>query len=161
MSENTETPVVEEEESSVIQQLRAEVKAAKALAKSAASEARAEISREAAANSLIPEAYKALVPYFVQEVDGDLTKEAADKWLADKGLTASPAVVEETAPVVDPAVALEEVTNLGGQIAAASAVTPDDSFAKALNDTQEGLSHIGDLPTLTSRIEALLGDGSE
>ena len=161
MSDNTETVGQEEEESLTFKNMRADLKAAKALLKTVADETRAEITRESNASNLIPKEYASLVPYFVQEVDGELTKEAADKWLADKGLTASPEVKEATAPVVDPAAALEEVTNLGGQIAAASAVTPDESFAKALNDTQEGLNHIGDLPMLTSRIEALLGDGSE
>lgn len=144
MSENTDTGTGSQEsseESSVIQTLRADLKAAKAEVKAARSDgdealatARAQVKREAEAASLMSEAgFKGLADVFAAEVDGDLTEEAASQWLKTRGLEASSDSGESSA---DPATQVGEVADLGSQVAAASGDVAQQNFGKRIDELE-------------------------
>jgi hypothetical protein len=107
----------------------------------------------------MPEGYKGLASYFEKEVEGDLTAEAASKWLADRGIQASSNDGGE-AEVKEPSKAteLQSVTDLGSAVAAAASATPEDSFQKSITEKAQELRGPGNLPELTAHIAALLGE---
>lgn len=155
MADNTDDQGSQAEDNELIRSLRAEIKAAKKDAKDAVSNARAQVKREDTAKSLMPDGFQGLADIFEQEVDGDLTADSAAKWLADRGITATPTeeVGEEEPEVVE---VFEEVTNLSGQVAAASAMAPTDSKLKAISEAADGIVGAGSLPDVTKALEAAL-----
>ena len=141
------------EDSDVIRGLREQLKTANKAAKTAGADAIAKVKRVATASSLMPEGFEGFSDIFESEVDGDLTTESAAEWLAGRGFTASLDEANEAAATQ--AAALEEVTNLGGAVAAAGNLTPEDSMSTALGEidiTKPGLS----LPDVTEMIDAIL-----
>ena len=97
-------------------QLKAQLKEAQAQADAALADARAQVERENAASQLMSNAgFAGLADVFASDVDGDLTPEAATKWLEQRGLAASP----EGAPEVNEPAAEQvgNVADLGAQIA--------------------------------------------
>lgn len=150
MSEETNA-VEGGEDSAVIKELRAQIKALKSEASSAAEEARAQVKRELSAQALVPEQFAQLTPYYLQETDGEVSKESIDQWLSAKGLVASPEPAQE-----DPAAAVQSVTDLAGAIDAAPSLTnANRDVLEQIAAAGEGLSG-WDLPELTGRLDAIL-----
>lgn len=153
MSDDTNLEEGSPEDNEVISRLRRDLKSANAAVKTAGNDAIAKVKRVATAVSLMPEGFEGFSDIFESEVDGELTKEAAAEWLAGRGFTASLDEANEAA--AEQAAGLEEVTNLGGAVAAAHSLTPEDSIATALGEidiNKPGLT----LPEVTDAIHAIL-----
>ena len=156
MDEETGTQGGEAESNELIRSLRAQIKEAKTVAKDAVEDARVKVARESTAKSLMPSGFEGLANYFEQEVDGELTAEAAAEWLKERGIAVSPDdVVEKDATIASD---VEGITNLGSAVAAAASENPDSDFDKRLGETAEGLKGAGDLPELNRKLEALFAE---
>ena len=157
MDEETGTQGGEAESNELIRSLRAQIKEAKTAAKDAVEDARTQVVRESTAKSLMPSGFEGLANYFEQEVDGELTAEAAAEWLKERGIAVSPDDVVEEAGA-SAAADVEGITDLGSAVAAAASENPDSDFDKRLGETTEGLKGPGDLPELTKKLEALFAE---
>lgn len=155
MSDNTDVQGNQPEDSSVIEGFREREKALKKELKEQEQRIRAEIKREADANALMPDAFKGLAGYFAQEVEGELTAEAAAEWLASKGVAASP---EPATPQQEsPAEALAAVTDLGASVAAASDQSGANVFNEKLGEIEKAAGNApGNLNGLTAQIAQAL-----
>lgn len=158
MSDTAYTDSNQPDESSVIQELRAQLKAAQRESRDAEATVRAKIKRESDASNLMPTGLKGLSGYFAQEVDGELTADAATEWLAARGITASPNSegAEDVEPTPSPAQALENVTDLGAAVAAAASGNLSRDLRSQMNQITEGKHGIGHLPDISRQIELLL-----
>lgn len=149
MTENAEVQG-ESPDSSVIADLREQVKRLKADAR----EAEARVERRYTAKSLMPAELEGLTPYLVQEVEGELTQEKVNEWLAEKGV--APATPSNEAPEAEQsdASSVADVADLGSAVAAASNVTPEASLQKSLAQISEDFQtrDPGSLPELTARL---------
>lgn len=131
MSDNTDQGNGSPEDSEVIRGLREQLKTANKAVKTAGDDAVAKVKRSATASSLLPDGYKGLADIYEAEVDGELDAESAAEWLKTRGFTASSD--EGAEEVVDTATELEEVTDLGGAVAAAGSLTPENTIQKQLD----------------------------
>jgi hypothetical protein len=157
MSDNTDATSIESEDSAVIQGFREREKALKKELKEQEQAIRAKIEREAQAKALMPAGYEGLAGYFEQEVDGDLTSEAATAWLAAKGVAASPDNASTAEPQVDPAQELASVTDLGASVAAASNQTTVNPKLEKMAEIEKSMgSNPGNLAELTQRLAQTL-----
>lgn len=118
------------DESDVISGLRKQLKTANAAVKTAGVDAIALVERGVVASSLMPEGYEGFADIFATEVDGELTQATANEWLAGRGFTAPSD--ELKAEAAQAAANLEAVTDLGGAVAAAGNLTPEDTIATQL-----------------------------
>lgn len=160
MSDTAYTEGVQPDESSVIQELRAKLKLAERESRDAEQIARAKIKREQDASNLMPNGLKGLAGYFAQEVEGDLTAEAATEWLAARGITASLNPEDtDTEPAATPAKALENVTDLGAAVAAAASGNLGNDVRSKMEQITEGKHGAGHLPDISRELEALLSQG--
>ena len=153
MSDNTNLEGDPPEDNEVISGLRKQLNAANKAVKTAGDDAVAKVKRVATASSLMPEGFEGFSDIFESEVDGELTKDSAAEWLKTRGFTApSDDTDAEAAEVAEE---LEKVTDLGGAVAAAGNLTPEDSVTAQLN----ALKTDGDfktLPEVTAAIDAIL-----
>jgi hypothetical protein len=153
MSDNTGQEGNLPEDNEVIRGLRQDVKDLTKAVKTAGDDAIAKVKRGAVASSLMPEGFEGLADIFESEVDGELTKEAAAEWLATRGFTASSDEASEEA--AEQAANLEAVTNLGGAVAAAGSLTPEDSVITGLGEiVKPGTPQ--SLDDVTKAIESLI-----
>lgn len=159
MDSNTDAEGNLPEESSVIKELRKKVADLERESRNAEAAARAKIERESKASQLMPEGYKGLAGYFEQEVDGDLTSEAAEQWLADRGITASLEPSTPDAETPSRAQDLEAVTDLGAAVAAAGAETSPPTAFDEVDKVLAQSKGIGNLPDVTKMIERALNQG--
>ena len=121
------------EDNELIRGLRKDLKDANARVKTAGDDAVAKVKRGQVASSLMPEEFKGLSDVFESEVDGELNEESAVEWLKGRGFsTAASEKADEDA--AQKAADLEKVTNLGGAVAAAGNLTPEDSTITALGE---------------------------
>lgn len=156
MSDNTDATSIESEDSDVIRGFRDREKALKKELKEQEQAIRAKIKRENDAKALMPKGYEGLAGYFEQEVDGELTAEAAAKWLAAKGVAAS-SDDSDPAPQVNPAQELADVTDLGASVAAASNQTSANPVTEKMAEIEkEAGQSPGNLTELTERLASLL-----
>jgi len=132
MSDDTTSGENTPEDNELIRKLRSDLKIANAKNKTAGDDAIALVERGATASGLMPEGFKGLADIFANEVDGELDKDSAAEWLKGRGFAAPPdeQVIEETETVSE----LEKVTTLGGAVAAASNLTPENSIDKQLGE---------------------------
>ena len=153
MSDNTNQEGNPPEDSEVISGLRKQLNAANKAIKTAGENAVAKVKRVQEASSLMPKGFEGLSDIFETEVDGELTEESAAEWLKGRGFTASSDDID--AEAAKKAAELEEVTNLGGAVAAAGNLTPEDSIDAQLEaiKTDGGLKT---LPEVTAAIDAIL-----
>ncbi len=153
MSDNTNLEGESPEDNEIIRGLREQLKTANKAVKTAGDDAIAKVKRTQTASSLMPEGFEGLADVFETEVDGELDAAAAATWLAGRGFTASSDEAAEEA--AKQAAALEEVTNLGGAVAAAGSLTPEDSVTTALAeiDLTGGAHRLGEV---TEAIDAIL-----
>ena len=153
MSDDTNFGEGSPEESAVIRGLRQDLKEANAKVKTAGDDAVAKVKRAQTASTLLPDEYKGLADVFEAEVDGELTPELAAGWLTGRGFAAPPDAGKEKAAEV--AAGLEEVTNLGGAVAAAGDLTPENTIDARLAkvDTHDMTQT---LPEVTAQIAAIL-----
>jgi len=161
MPDDTNDKGTSTEDSEVIKEMRVKLKAAEAKAKTAADDARKEIVREAEAINLLGDQFKGLATYMSQEVEGELTRETADKWLADRGLAVSPEASNDsgaTETEVDAATKLESVSNLGSKVAATATVTPDQEINTSISNAADDFKNIGDMPALTAKLAGILAE---
>ncbi len=153
MSDDTKLENDPPEDNKVIRGLRQQVEDLTAEVKTAGTDALAKVLRVTQASSLMPEGFEGFSDVFESEVDGELNADSAAEWLKGRGFTASSDAAE--AEAAKKAAALEEVTNLGGAVAAAGNLTPEDSVTTALGEidiTKPGLT----LPEVTEAIDAIL-----
>jgi len=122
------------EDNELIRDLRAQLKTANQATKTAGADAIALVERGATAAGLMPEGFKGLADIYAAEVDGDLDIDSATSWLAGRGFGAVPPENEQGEPAVDTAAELEAVTDLGGAVAAAGNLSPQDAITKQLED---------------------------
>ena len=132
MSDDTTTESESPEDNDIIRGLRRDLKDANARVKTAGEDAIAQVKRQDLSSSLMPEGFKGLADVFENEVDGELNAESANKWLEGRGITASSN--QEPDEAAKKAAELERVTNLGGAVAAAGNLTPEDSVIKQLDE---------------------------
>ena len=154
MTSNTNLEGVSPEDSEVIRGLREQLKTANKAVKTAGEDAIAKVKRGQTASSLMPEEFKGLSDIFETEVDGELTAESAAEWLKGRGFTASSD--EADAEAAATAAALEEVTNLGGGVAAAGNLTPEDSKTAQLEALELDPGGPHNLADVTKIIEDIL-----
>ena len=153
MDDNTTNEGSLPEDNDVIRGLRADLKDALRAVKTAGSDALAKVKRDKEASSLMPEGFEGFADIFATEVDGDLTKESAAEWLKARGFAApSEKIASEDAAH---AAQLEEVTNLGGAVAAAGNLTPEDNITKQLQEIKDS-NEYHTLPDLTAAINKVL-----
>ena len=141
------------EDNEVIRGLREQVENLSKAVKTAGKDAVAKVKRVSQASTLMPEGFKGLSDIFETEVDGELTEDSAAEWLKGRGFTASSDAAE--AEAAKRAAELEAVTNLGGAVAAAGNLTPEDSVITALGEidiNKPGMT----LPEVTAAIDAIL-----
>ena len=132
MDDNTGSGDNSPEDNEVIKELRSKLKIANADIKTAGADAIALVERGAKAAGLMPEGFKGLADIYASEVDGDLDQDSAAEWLKGRGFGVAPP--KEGEVVVDTAAELEAVTDLGGAVAAAGNLSPEDSFTKQLEE---------------------------
>ena len=154
MSEDTTSGENTPEDNELIRKLRADLKTANANIKTAGEDAIALVERGSKAAGLMPEGFKGLADIFATEVDGDLDAESAAEWLKGRGFTAAPS--ENAEEVVDTATELEAVTNLGGAVAAAGNLTPEDSLLKQIAEIDKKGTEPQTLQDVTAALEAVL-----
>ena len=154
MTSNANLEGVSPEDSEVIRGLREQLKTANKAVKTAGEDAIAKVKRGQTASSLMPEEFKGLSDIFETEVDGELTAESAAEWLKGRGFTASSD--EADAEAAATAAALEEVTNLGGAVAAAGNLTPEDSKIAQLEALELDPGGTQNLADVTKIIEDIL-----
>lgn len=152
---------VEEEDNGLIRSLRSDIDNLTKELKQAREAAAEEVRREFQAKSLLGEQYVNLAEYFVQEVDGELTPEVANEWLAAKGLsTATPEPVEAPEPATpNTAQAVAELGNLGGTAAAVSTSSNEPGFVDRMGDIKgefAGKMHPSNMPDFTARVNEML-----
>jgi len=153
MSDNTTTGDNLPEDSEVIRGLREDVKRLSKAVKTAGDDALDQVKRAKVASSLMPEGFEGFADVFAKEVDGELDAEAAAEWLKSRGFAApSEKIASEAAEAAE---ALEEVTNLGGAVAAAGNLTPEDNITKQLQDIKDS-NEYKTLPDLTEAINKIL-----
>ena len=153
MDDNTTNEGNLPEDNQLISGLRADLKDALRAVKTAGSDALEKVKRDKVASSLMPEGFEGFADIFATEVDGDLTQESAAEWLKARGFAApSEKIASEEAAHAS---ALEEVTNLGGAVAAAGNLTPEDNITKQLQDIQDS-GEYKTLPDLTAAISKVL-----
>ena len=121
------------ENNEVIRKLRADLKTAHSDIKTAGADAVALVERGAKAAGLMPDGFKGLADIYASEVDGELDKDSAAEWLKGRGFGAASPELEQ-GEVADTVTELEAVTDLGGAVAAAGNLTPEDTFAKQLDE---------------------------
>ena len=132
MSDNTDPQNGSPEENQLIRGLRADLNDALKAVKTAGADAVAKVKRGQTASTLMPKGFEGFADVFEADVDGELTAESAAEWLKGRGFTASSDEAEKEA--VEAAVELEKVTDLGGAVAAAGNLTPEDSQITALGE---------------------------
>ena len=130
MSDDTTSGENTPEDNELIRDLRAQLKTAKQATKTAGADAIALVERGTKAAGLMPEGFKGLADIYATEVDGELDSDSAAEWLKGRGFAASSDELE--GEEADTASELEKVTNLGGAVAAAGNLTPEDSITKQL-----------------------------
>lgn len=125
-SDDMET--VEDQESSVVQTLRAKLKEAEKRLKdaegqrdSALDEARAQVARESQAYQVVSDlGYPKLAPVVLDRLDGEITAEAVATLLAELGLEAEGSGESNDESAESSAERVEKVANLGQQVADAA-----------------------------------------
>ena len=130
-----------DEESNVIKELRAQLKASKTDLKEsrksgddALATARAQVKREAEASSLMSNAgFEGLADIFASEVDDELTAEAAAGWLKKRGLQASSESSEEDESSAEQ---VGQVADLGSQVASATQDLSEGGFNKKMDELE-------------------------
>ncbi len=132
MSSNTSSEGNSPEDNKLIRGLREQIENLTAAVETAGTDAVAKVKRVSQASTLMPEGFKGLSDIFETEVDGELTVDSAAEWLKGRGFTASSDTVE--AETATKAAALEEVTNLGGAVAAAGNLAPEDAAVAAIGE---------------------------
>jgi len=163
MSDDTDVQGTNSEDNDLIKEMRSKLKAAEAKAKTAAEDTRKEIIRENTAVNLMGDKFEKLAPYFAQEVEGELTQEAAVKWLADKGFEGSSDSGDNASNIeqeesVGIAQELEKVTNLGSKVASADSVTEFQRVNTSISQAGDDIHGIGNLPQVTAKLAALLAE---
>jgi len=153
MSINTDPEGMSPEDSDVIRGLREQLKTANKAVKTAGADAVAKVKRVSQASSLMPEGFEGLSDIFETEVDGELTTEAAAEWLSGRGFTAPSD--KANAEAAAQAAELEAVTNLGGAVAAAGNLTPEDTITQRLKEV-DITDRTRTLPEITAEIDAIL-----
>jgi hypothetical protein len=153
MSNDTTNEEYSPEDNEVIRELRAQLKTANANVKTAGQIAVALVERGTLAAGLMPEGFKGVADIFAKEVDGELNADNAAEWLRSRGFSASPnqAQAEEAQRASD----LSAVTDLGGAVAAAGSLTPEDSIARRLEEVRND-KNLHTLPDVTAAIAAAL-----
>ena len=132
MSDDTTSGENTPEDNELIKDLRSKLKVANASIKTAGADAIALVERGTKAAGLMPEGFKGLADIYATEVDGELDSDSAAEWLKGRGFAASSDELE--GEEADTASELEKVTNLGGAVAAAGNLTPEDNITKQLED---------------------------
>ena len=117
-----------------------------------------QLGRQVDSLELMPEGYKGLAGYFEQEVDGDLTADAAKEWLAARGIEASPEILPSD-KTPSRAEELEAVTDLSAAVAAASMEMAPPSVFDKVDERLASSKGAGTLPEVTKMIEAALNEG--
>ncbi len=154
MSDNTNLEDGSPEDSEIIRGLREQLKTANKAVKTAGDDAIAKVKRVQTASSLMPEGFEGLSDVYEKEVDGELTAESAAEWLKGRGFTATSDEAE--AKVAEQAAALEEVTNLGGAVAAAGSLTPEGTIERQLKELDINQGGGQSLQDVTAAIDAIL-----
>jgi hypothetical protein len=151
MSDNTTSGENTPEDNELIRKLRSDLKIANQKIKTAAEDAVAQVERGSKAAGLMPEGFKGLADIFASEVDGELDAASAAEWLKGRGFSASSdETVEE---VADTATELQKVTDLGGAVAAAGSLTPEDTILKQLGEVVDPNAY----QSLSDVVEAIDG----
>ncbi|MHC4372124.1 MAG: hypothetical protein ACYSW8_31345 [Planctomycetota bacterium] len=151
MSDNTTSGENTPEDNELIRKLRSDLKIANQKIKTAAEDAVAQVERGSTAAGLMPEGFKGLADIFASEVDGELDAASAAEWLKGRGFSASSdETVEE---VADTAAELQKVTDLGGAVAAAGSLTPEDTILKQLGEVVDPNAY----QSLSDVVEAIDG----
>ena len=153
MSDNTDLGNESPEDNKLIRGLRTQIDDLTAAVKTAGDDAIAKVKRSKDASSLMPAGFEGLSDVFEAEVDGDLDAASAAKWLAGRGFSASSDEIAKQEAAK--ALALEEVTDLGGAVAAAGNLTPEDTATKLLGEVGEdvGFKSIEDV---SAAVDAIL-----
>ena len=133
MSDDTTSGENTPEDNELIKDLRSKLKVANASIKTAGADAIALVERGTKAAGLMPKGFEGLADIYATEVDGELDLESATEWLKGRGFGAASPNVEQ-GEVADAAAELEAVTDLGGAVAAAGNLTPEDTFTKQLDE---------------------------
>jgi len=128
-------------ESSIIKELRAQLKASKTDLKESRKSgddalvtARAQVKREAEASSLMSNAgFEGLADIFASEVDDELTAEAAAQWLKKRGLQATS---ESSGDEAASAEQVSQVADLGSQVASATLDLSEGGFNSKMDELE-------------------------
>lgn len=138
---------------------RWEAKAKEAVrqAETAKEEAVAEVRREQISTSLMKKAgFEGLADVFASEVDGELTDQAAEKWLTGRGLKATTENIETAQGTDSAAGGLEAVASLGSQVASAATGSTDTTFDGRMDKVADGFK--GSALDLAEAIEKEFAD---
>lgn len=125
------------EDNELIRSLRKDLAEAQKGRDDAVAAAVAQVERKFTARQVLGDQFASLAPYLAQEVEGDITTEAAAKWLADKGLAAAPPTTEEEDTPSPSAQALQSVTDLASSAAAQVNANAGQSLSSKLNELEK------------------------
>ena len=156
-TDNTNAEVTEQD-NALIRDLRSQIDSLGAQLKTAKDDAQAEVRRELQAKASLG-SYESLAPYFVQEVDGEPTAEAAQQWLASKGLVEA---VEDATPNETPTESPEQnplaaVANLSSDVASVSAVRSGNDFTSRVQEIEGRYKSKDSLANLAAELAAIQG----